>query len=103
MKTLDVQECADFLKINRTHVLKLLDDGKLPGAKIGRCWVFIEEDVAAYLRAEIRDQMRERQGSSEQSARPPMLVAVKPAGRQKRALPDLSGYDMATLAAMPDA
>lgn len=60
MKTLDILECAEFLKIERTHALTLAGAGKLPGAKIGRGWVFLEEDLAEYLRNEVRRQQRER-------------------------------------------
>lgn len=35
-RTLDVLECADFLKVDRTTVLKLAAAGELVGAKIGR-------------------------------------------------------------------
>ncbi|WP_432422262.1 hypothetical protein [Robbsia betulipollinis] len=32
----------------------------MPGAKIGRAWVFLEEDVVAYLRQRIKDQLTAR-------------------------------------------
>lgn len=60
MRTLDIMECAEFLKIERTHALKLAGDGTLPGAKIGKSWVFLEDDLADYLRAQVRLQARQR-------------------------------------------
>ena len=48
MKTFDLEECADYLKVNPTTVQGLAAQGKIPGAKIGRAWVFMEEDVADY-------------------------------------------------------
>ena len=61
MKTLDLIECAEFLMIERTKALTLAGTGVLPGAKIGRSWVLLEEDLVEYLRTEARKQMRDRQ------------------------------------------
>lgn len=103
MKTLDLIEAADFLKCERSHTLSLAGAGQLPGAKIGRSWVFLEEDLAEYLRAEVRRQMRERQveavvmdGLSASAARtPPMVVSPRAAGRgsKKGQRFDLSGFN----------
>lgn len=60
MRTLDIFECADFLKIDRTTALKLAGEGELPGARIGRAWVFLEDDLVEYLRAKARQQAAER-------------------------------------------
>src|SRR3569832_339372 len=60
MDTLDINECAEFLKIERSHALKLAGEGILPGAKIGRAWVFLKDDLVEYLRAQVRLQMRQR-------------------------------------------
>lgn len=67
MKTLDIDECAEFLKINRTTASELAASGELPGAKIGRAWVFIEEDLVEYLRGKVRQQQRERQTDTDLS------------------------------------
>lgn len=92
VKTLDIVECAEFLKIERTHALKLAGNGTLPGAKIGRAWVFLEEDLAEYLREEVRKQMRARQGEVEAHLVMPLLSVVA-RRRKKRVVPDLSGYN----------
>lgn len=60
MKTLNLRECAEFLKIEPTHTLTLAGNGVLPAAKIGRSLVFLKEDLPHYLRTEVRKQMRER-------------------------------------------
>ena len=60
MRSLDVDECATFLKVDRTTVLKLAAEGVLPGAKIGRSWVFPEGLLIEYLTAEVRRQQAER-------------------------------------------
>ena len=61
MKTLDIDECAEFLKINRTAASEMAVTGDLPGARIGPAWVFLEDDLVEYLRTLIRHQRRERQ------------------------------------------
>jgi len=60
MRTLDLDECCEFLKIDRNVGTRLATSGELPGAKIGRAWVFLEEDLVEYLRLQVRKQMRER-------------------------------------------
>ena len=58
MKTYDINEAADFLKIDRSTALDLAHLGTLPGAKVGRAWVFMEDELVAYL----RDVTRNRTG-----------------------------------------
>lgn len=100
MKTFDIDQCAEFLKVDRNTALKLAGRGELPGAKIGRAWVFLEDDLAEYLRTQVRMQMRRRQVESEvqadldaSSARTPSMLPPQPRGRKKRVDPDLSQYD----------
>lgn len=63
MKTLDIDECAEFLKVKSTVVSEMVGTGELPGARIGRAWVFLEEDLVDYVRTQIRNQRRERQSA----------------------------------------
>lgn len=58
--TLDLDDAADFLKIERTYALKLAGAGVLPGAKIGKAWVFLESDLVQYLHGVVLDQQRAR-------------------------------------------
>jgi excisionase family DNA binding protein len=101
VKTLDLSECADFLKIDRTTALRLAGEGELPGAKIGRAWVFLEEDLVEYLRAKAREQARQRLAETTIAKdlhaaairNPPTYI---PTGRGRRRqtppeLPELSG------------
>lgn len=60
MDTFNVEQCAAFLHVDRTTILKLAGDGALPGAKIGREWVFLKDDVVDFFRAEVRRQQQER-------------------------------------------
>ena len=100
MKTYDIEECADFLHISRTHAINLAGSGQLPGAKIGREWVFLESDLVDYLRAEAKKQMMERRAKasveteiSVSVARTPSMVAPqRTRGKGAKPLPDLSKY-----------
>ena len=60
MRSFDIHECADFLKIHENTVLELAGTGRLRGAKVGRAWVFLEEDLIDFLRAEIEEQTQAR-------------------------------------------
>jgi excisionase family DNA binding protein len=50
MKTLDLQEAAQFLRLHPDTLRRRALAGEIPGAKPGKLWVFLEEDLAAYLR-----------------------------------------------------
>ena len=100
MKTFDLIECAEFLKIDRTTLLKLAGKGEIPGAKIGRAWVFLEDDVVAYLRRQINEQTVARQrravdpeAANSEAARAFVRQFVRPdrqrPGRRARPLPIL--------------
>lgn len=56
MRTLDISEAADMLKVHENTIMELAGTGDIPGAKIGRSWVFIDEDLFAYLRKQINLQ-----------------------------------------------
>jgi len=60
VRTFDLQECADFLKVDRTTAMKLAQQGDIVGARIGRAWVFLEDDVVAFLREQAQQQTLER-------------------------------------------
>jgi excisionase family DNA binding protein len=91
MKTYDVHEAADFLKIDRSTALELASTGVLPGAKVGRAWVFMEDELVNYLRDITRKQTQERraevaaQDALRRPHRPPQL---KDRGRRS-GLPEL--------------
>lgn len=65
MKTYDIHEAADFLKVDRSTALELANAGTLPGAKVGRAWVFMEEELLNYLRDVTRKQTQERRAQAE--------------------------------------
>lgn len=62
MKTYSIDSAADFLNISADTMRDLAADGTIAGAKIGKSWVFTEEDLAEYLRNEIRKQTAKLRG-----------------------------------------
>ena len=79
--TFDVAECADFLKISENRLIEKARKGLVPGAKIGKCWVFLRSDMIAYLRKEVaRQQMlrREKQLVEEEMGPAPSVVPQRP-------------------------
>src|SRR4051794_28149876 len=51
MKSLGLQDAATFLRCHPEELRRRAKAGLIPGAKVGRAWVFLEDDLAAYLRS----------------------------------------------------
>jgi hypothetical protein len=51
MNTLNLIEAARFLKMHPEELRSRAKRGLIPGAKTGRRWVFIEADLAQYVRS----------------------------------------------------
>jgi excisionase family DNA binding protein len=51
MRTLDLKEAADFLKMTPEGLRRKVANGEIPGAKPGKRWCFREDDLAEYLRS----------------------------------------------------
>lgn len=51
MQTLNLQEAAAFLKMHPEELRRRAKSGRIPAAKAGRSWVFIDIDLADWLRS----------------------------------------------------
>ena len=51
MKTFGLNEAALFLRCHPEELRRRARAGVIPGAKVGRAWVFLEDDLVAYLRS----------------------------------------------------
>lgn len=49
MRTLDLHEAAGFLRMSPAVLRRHAREGRLKAAKPGKRWVFLEDDLAAYL------------------------------------------------------
>jgi excisionase family DNA binding protein len=68
MRTLNLQQAAQFLKLHPITVLQRARAGTLPAAKPGKRWVFIEEDLAAYLRSKYGGHGQALQGDKKETS-----------------------------------
>ena len=104
MQTLTLVEAAAFLKMHPEEVRSRAKRGVLPACKPGRRWVFIDDDLAAFLRDRYSPQRQALRVASEKgrtawpyaieapsggSTSPPHLAsayeeALKPAIRPRR-------------------
>ncbi len=71
LRTLDLGEAAAFLKVSEATAQELAACGELPGAKIGRAWVFLLDDLADWLRAQTKAQREERRAQRVTVSEPP--------------------------------
>ncbi|RNE89843.1 DNA-binding protein [Marichromatium sp. AB31] len=51
MRTLDLHEAAEFLRMHPETLRRRAVAGEIPSAKPGKCWVFIEADLVDWLRS----------------------------------------------------
>jgi len=54
MNTLDLQAAAAFLRIHPVTLQEKARTGEIPGAKIGKRWVFVDVDLVEHIRSHIR-------------------------------------------------
>ena len=92
-RTLDLKEAADFLKINVTTAQEMAATGELPGARIGRAWVFLADDLVEWLRDQVRAQRMERVARHETTldVPTPKRITRKERRRKPPELPQLPG------------
>ena len=63
---LTFQEAAEFLRVSRTTLYRLLDSGQLAGHKVGRSWRFYKKDLHAFVAAQEGSRARNIPAPSEQ-------------------------------------
>ena len=51
MKTLNLREAAEMLKVHPKTLERLARRGEVPACKVGRCWVFVEDLLLQMLLA----------------------------------------------------
>ena len=94
-RTLDLREAAAFLKISEATAQEMAASGELPGAKIGRAWVFLLDDLADWLRAQVKAQREERKAQRVIVSEPPPRATPRRNRKTRRSkppqLPELPG------------
>ena len=56
MNTLTLKGAAKFLHIHPVTLQEKARAGEIPGAKVGKCWVFVDVDLVQYLRSKYRQR-----------------------------------------------
>jgi hypothetical protein len=51
MNTLDLRQAAAILRLSPEELRRRAKAGAIPGAKVGRAWVFLQDDLVDYLRS----------------------------------------------------
>ena len=54
MRTRDLIEAAQFLRVHPHTLEAKARAGEVPGAKPGKCWVFLDVDLADWLRSKYK-------------------------------------------------
>lgn len=99
METLNLQQAAAMLNMHSEEVRRRAKAGRIPGAKIGKCWVFIESDLADYIRSLYSQPMRALQISrAEEMPSWPSTNGRTPGGST---LPLQTESEYATLLGLP--
>jgi len=66
MRTLNIDEAALLLKLHPEELRRRAKLGVLPAAKIGRSWVFIENDLVTFIRQQYSVNWRTLQGAHDE-------------------------------------
>lgn len=64
MRPIGLDEAAALLRISPDAMREFAAEGVIPGAKIGKEWVFLDADLIEYLKTEIKNQTSQRRGKS---------------------------------------
>ena len=89
MSTFDLGQAADFLKVSPCTAQEMAASGVLPGAKVGRAWVFLEDDLREWLREQIKIQQQQRQSRHSNLSGTPTSAAPQKFRKNRRKLPKL--------------
>lgn len=91
MITLTLAEAADLLKLSGDALLRKARAGTVPGARIGRRWVFIRDDLLALIREQ--HKARVMTSAPARLGRPPRADRAQVRARINVTLPrDVADY-----------
>lgn len=63
-KIMTIEELAEYLKISRSTLYKLLQDGKLPGQKVGKRWRFHQDAIDEWVKSGTGTPIRKPGGNA---------------------------------------
>jgi excisionase family DNA binding protein len=79
MTTLDLQGAAALMKIHPVTLGRMINDGKIPAARIGRAYVMLERDVLGYVERQIGSQtsLKREKGGRQGKTRTAVAAALE--------------------------
>lgn len=87
-ETLDLHGVAALCKAEPETIAQYARSGELPGTKMGKSWVFLRDDVLAFLRKRILQETEERRGKRTDYGVPaqPSAVLITQKQRTRRTI-----------------
>jgi hypothetical protein len=70
MQTFNLKQAAKFLNMHEKTLQSKAKAGEVPGAKPGKCWVFIDIDLANWLRGQYNVTGEQDASSNEKEKQP---------------------------------
>lgn len=89
LNTYSFSEAVEKLKTSESTLSVLLNQAKIAAAKIGQGWVIREQDLDAYLKAEVERQTLERLNQLQAGIKPKVASANPVKRSQRNAKPNL--------------
>lgn len=88
--TMDSVQVGALLRADPETIMQLARKGQLPGARIGKVWIFLRTDVLDFLKKKIEADTAERRKARISDPRQPSAVLVaQPPVRRRTAPPVL--------------
>lgn len=84
MRTLDLVAAAGFLLLHPEVLRKRASAGLVPGAKVGKRWVFVEDDLVNFLRSQYAWNRQALQVTSRKESPCHFISAEIPGGSSAR-------------------
>lgn len=82
--TMNLDEAAAFLHMNPEALRQKAKVGVIPGAKIGKCWIFIEVDLVRHIRSRYAAPRQAVRVTSKEVKSCHSTAGVKPGGSTLR-------------------
>lgn len=94
LNTMNADQVAEVLGCSSKTVIEKASNGEIPGAKIGKGWIFRESDVVRYLGEEISNQTKARKNRWQKPIHNSKDLPLSHTGpnKRRRSPPDLSPY-----------
>lgn len=58
MESMNLEQAANFLKLHPEELRRRAKTGKIPAAKIGKCWMFLTNDLVEFVRSQYSRQVQ---------------------------------------------